>query len=107
MNPKQINARAQALKTAAFSLWELMAVLVILGILAAVMVPRLSGHQDSAKKSACYANKRNIEVEAKLWRRNNGTYPVANLSDIGANSSYLPDGLPSCPIDGTAYTIDT
>src|SRR2546421_9889047 len=87
-----------------FSLWERLAVVVILGLLAAVMVPRLSGHQDSAKKSACYANKRNIEVEAKLWRRNNGTYPLANLSDTGANATYLPDGLPVCPVDGTAYT---
>jgi general secretion pathway protein G len=91
----------------AFSLMELMAVLVILGILAAVMVPRLSGSQDSAKKSGCYANKGDIELQVKLWKRNKSTYPAANLSDIGADTAYFPGGLPVCPVDGTSYTINT
>ena len=103
LNEKLV-ARTQ---TAAFSLMEIMAAIVILGILAAVMVPRLAGHQDKAKRSACYANKGDIELQAKLWRRNNGTYPLANLSDIGASTTYFPGALPVCPLDGTAYTIDT
>jgi prepilin-type N-terminal cleavage/methylation domain-containing protein len=90
-----------------FSLMEVLAAIVILGILAAVIVPRLNGHQDTAKKAACYANKGDIELQSKLWRRNNGTYPLANLSDVGASTTYFPSGLPVCPVDGTAYTIDT
>ena len=43
----------------------------------------------------------------KLWKRNNGSYPAANLSDIGADTTYFPSGLPVCPVDGTAYTINT
>jgi len=86
---------------------EIMAVLVILGILAAVMVPRLSGHQDSAKKASCYANKGDIELQVKLWKRNKSTYPAANLGDIGADTAYLPGGLPVCPVDGSSYTINT
>jgi general secretion pathway protein G len=93
--------------TSAFSLMELMAVLLILGILAAVIVPRMSAHQDKGNKSACYANKGDLELQIKLWKRNKGTYPAANLSDIGADTSYLPGGLPLCPVDGTAYTINT
>jgi len=91
----------------AFSLMEIMAAAVILGILAAVIVPRLTSHQDNAKKSACYANKGDIELQAKLWRRNTGSYPAANLSDVGANITYFPGALPTCPVDGTSYTIDT
>jgi len=91
----------------AFSLMEIMAVLAILGILAAVMVPRMSAHQDKGKKSGCYANKGDIELQVKLWKRNKSSYPVANLSDIGADVSYFPGSLPVCPVDGTAYTIDT
>ena len=86
---------------------EVMAAVVILGILAAVIVPRLSNHQDTAKKSACYANKGDIELQVKLWKRNNGSYPQANLSDIGPSTAYFPSGLPTCPVDGTSYTIDT
>src|SRR5262249_6928431 len=102
MNRKQSNLRL----TAAFSLMEVMAVLVILGLVAAVIVPGLSAYQVSAKKSACYANKGDIELQVKLWKRNKSTYPAANLSDIGADTSYLPGGLPVCPVDGTAYTIN-
>jgi type II secretory pathway pseudopilin PulG len=86
---------------------ELIAVLVILGILAAVIVPRLLTHQENGKKSACYANKGDIELQVKLWKRNKSSYPAANLSDIGADTSYFPDGLPVCPVDGTSYTINT
>jgi prepilin-type N-terminal cleavage/methylation domain-containing protein len=91
----------------AFSLWELMAVVTILGVLAAVIVPRVLGHQDDAKQAACFVNQGDIEMQVKLWRRNNGSYPAANLSDIGVNTTYFPEGLPVCPVDGTAYTIDT
>jgi prepilin-type N-terminal cleavage/methylation domain-containing protein len=91
----------------AFSLMEIMAALVILGILAAVIVPRLAAPQDASKKSACYANKVDIELQVKLWKRNKSSYPAANLSDIGVDVSYFPGSLPVCPVDGTAYTIDT
>jgi prepilin-type N-terminal cleavage/methylation domain-containing protein len=95
------------MKRRAFSLVELMAVVAILGVLAALIVPRVLGHHDSAKRSACLANQAEIELQVKLWRRNTGAYPAANLSNIGANISYFPEGLPTCPVDGSAYTIDT
>src|SRR4051812_29298999 len=106
MTQRKPGARSHALRSA-FSLMEMLAAAAILGILAAVIVPRLVNHQDSAKKSACYANKGDIELQAKLWRRNRGTYPAANLSDIGPDTSYFPGGLPTCPVDGTSYTFDT
>ena len=86
---------------------ELMAVVVILAIVAAYIVPRVASLQHHGQRNACYANQGEIELQVKLWRRNNGTYPLANLSDIGANTTYFPQGLPICPVDGTAYTIDT
>jgi prepilin-type N-terminal cleavage/methylation domain-containing protein len=91
----------------AFSLMELMAVLAVLAFLAAVIVPRAVAPNDTAKKNACYTYKRDIELQAKLWRRNNGAYPASNLSTIGADTNYFPSGLPACPVDGSAYTIDT
>ena len=27
--------------------------------------------------------------------------------DIGANIEYFPEGLPSCPVDGSSYTFDS
>jgi prepilin-type N-terminal cleavage/methylation domain-containing protein len=90
-----------------FSFMEVMAALVIVAVTAALIVPRLLGHNDSAKKSACYTNQGDIELQVKLWKRNNGSYPLANLSNIGADTNYFPSGLPVCPFDGSAYTIDT
>jgi prepilin-type N-terminal cleavage/methylation domain-containing protein len=91
----------------AFSLWELMAVVSILGVLAALIVPRVVGSHINAKRAACLVNQGEIEMQAKLWRRSNGAYPAANLADIGINTAYFPEGLPTCPVDGTTYSIDT
>jgi prepilin-type N-terminal cleavage/methylation domain-containing protein len=95
------------LKRLAFSLTELMAAVAILGILAALIVPRVLVHQANSKKAACETNQADIEVQVKLWKRNNGTYPQANLSNIGSDAAYFPSGLPVCPVDGTSYTINT
>jgi prepilin-type N-terminal cleavage/methylation domain-containing protein len=91
----------------ALSLTELMAVLGILGVLALLIVPRVVEHHDASNKTSCEANQAEIELQVKLWRRNQGAYPAANLSDIAADSDYFPSGLPACPVDGAAYTIDT
>jgi prepilin-type N-terminal cleavage/methylation domain-containing protein len=90
-----------------FSLWELIAVVTILGILAGLIVPRILGHHTNAMRASCLVNQGDIEMQVKLWRRNNGSYPAANLADIGANTAYFPEGPPTCPVDGTSYTIDT
>jgi|tagenome__1003787_1003787.scaffolds.fasta_scaffold20948231_3 prepilin-type N-terminal cleavage/methylation domain-containing protein len=107
MQPIPIRAERIRQKSPGFSLMELMAALAILGILAAVIVPGLSAHQDKAKKSTCYANKGDIELQVKLWKRNKSSYPAANLSDIGVDTTYFPGSLPVCPVDGTSYTINT
>ena len=90
-----------------FSFTEVIAVLALLGLLAAIIVPRVTGHRDEANRTACHTNRGDIELQAKLWRRNHGAYPNGNLTDIGADADYFPAGLPVCPVDGTAYTIDT
>jgi prepilin-type N-terminal cleavage/methylation domain-containing protein len=90
-----------------FTLTELMAVLALLGLLAALIVPRVVGHYHHAKRSACQVNQGEIELQVKLWRRNHGSYPAADLSNIGAAAAYFPVGLPTCPVDGSVYTIDT
>ena len=96
----------EAMYRRAFSLVELLAVLAILSVLAALIVPRVVGHQDSANRAACLANQAEIELQAKLWLRDNGVYPTASLSNIAASTMYFPQGVPSCPVDGSAYTID-
>jgi len=91
----------------AFSLVELMAAVVILAIVAAYVIPRVGDYITTANKNACWTNRGDVELQVKLWQRNYGAYPQANLGDIGADTNYFPEGLPTCPVDGTSYTIDT
>jgi prepilin-type N-terminal cleavage/methylation domain-containing protein len=90
-----------------FSLMELTAVVAIVGVLAMLVIPRLSQHQADAKKSSCQNIQGEIELQVRLWKRNIGSYPAANLSNIGADAAYFPVGVSACPVDSTSYTIDT
>ena len=99
--------RAFLHRTAAFSLVELLAVVGILGILAVIILPRVSSHLSEGNREACFMQRAEIEAQVQLWRRDEGTLPAAGLSDIAADSQYFPEGLPVCPVDGSAYTIDT
>jgi type II secretory pathway pseudopilin PulG len=87
-------------------LLEVLAVVTLMGILALIVIPRFSDHAGQAKGNACAVNKGNIEVQAQLWFRNTGNWPAADLSDIRTNRAYFPAGLPSCPMDGSAYGFD-
>jgi prepilin-type N-terminal cleavage/methylation domain-containing protein len=107
MLSKQLLLPRKQVARRAFSLTELLAVLAILGVLAALVVPRVIGHHDSSKRAACYGQQGEIELQVKLWRRNQGGNPAANLSNIAADPNYFPTGLPTCPVDGAPYTINT
>lgn len=89
------------------SLAEMLAAAAIVGIVALVVVPRLAGGSGTAKRSACHARRGNIEMQAQLWYRNKGGWPLASLGDIGADVNYFPEGLKTCPVDGSTYTLDT
>jgi general secretion pathway protein G len=91
----------------ALSLVELIAVVAVLGLLAALIFPRIAGQGQVSKSAACQAQKGDIEIQAELWMHNTGSWPAGDLSDIGTNGAYFPEGLPTCPVDGTAYTINT
>lgn len=89
-----------------FSLLEILVVITIIGILAGVVLPRLASKSTDSKAATCDVNKGNIEIQAQLWFRNSGTWPAADLSDIGADADYFPDGLPACPFDDSSYQFD-
>jgi general secretion pathway protein G len=93
-------------KRAGFSLMELLAVVTILGIIAAIIVPRVTVSSDTAKQKVSAHNKATINAAVERWYIEKGTWPAANLSDIGADTTFFPDGIPTNPIDSSAYTLD-
>ncbi len=90
-----------------FTLIEILAVVVILGILASVVVPRVLASSATAKINACYQNKAVVNTAVEKYYFDTGTWPVAALTDIGADVNSFPDGIPVCPVDSTAYALDT
>jgi general secretion pathway protein G len=91
---------------AAFSLMELIAVVTILGILAAIIVPRVVGSNDNAKDKCCLHNRAEINITVEQFYLHNGYWPANNLSDIATDPNFFPDGLPTCPVSGQSYRLD-
>ncbi|MDX1962083.1 MAG: type II secretion system protein [Pirellulales bacterium] len=89
-----------------FSLLELLAVITILGIIAVVVVPRISTSSARAKSEADKQNRSEINSAVERWYFEKGTWPANNLSDIGADINYFPSGIPTNPVNGKAYTLD-
>lgn len=94
-------------KTSGFSLLELLAVVTILGIIAAIIIPRVSISSDTAKERVSEHHKATINAAVERYYVDNSTWPAADLSDIGADPNYFPDGLPTNPVDGSAYSLNT
>ena len=93
-------------KRSGFSLMELFAVVTILGIIAAIIVPRVAVSSDTAKQKVNSHNKATINSAVERWYVEKGTWPAVNLSDIGADTNYFPDGVPVNPTNGAAYTLN-
>ncbi len=72
-----MNARPPRRRSAAgFTLIEILVVITILGILAALVVPRLVGRTDEARAVAAKQDIAAIMQALKLYRLDNGRYPT-------------------------------
>lgn len=87
-----------------FTLVELLVVVLILGALAAIAIPRISQSAEAAKINACKTNVDLINSQIELYYATAGEWPK-NLNDLAKDSEYFPDGLPECPL-GTEYKYD-
>ena len=93
-------------KRTGFSLMELLAVVTILGIIAAIIVPRVTVSSDTAKAKVNAHNKATINAAVERFYIENGSWPANDLSDIGADVDYFPDGVPVNPVTNGAYSLN-
>ncbi len=92
-----------------FTLIEIMVVVVILGILAAIVVPRLLSRPDEAKVTKAKVDMKSIEESLGLFKLDNGFYPsteqglkaLVNKPETGRiPAKYSVDGyLKKVPVD--------
>ena len=93
-------------KRAGFSLMELLAVVTILGHHRGDHRPARSGVQRHCQGQGQRHNKATINAAVERWYIEKATWPANNLSDIGADLNYFPDGIPVNPTNNTAYTLN-
>ncbi|MBD3369669.1 prepilin-type N-terminal cleavage/methylation domain-containing protein [Candidatus Fermentibacteria bacterium] len=97
-----------------FTLIELMIVVVIIGILAAIAIPKFSNVQEQAKKVSCQGNMRTLATAEQMYYSEYNTY--GTLAQIDASMQENAAEL-RCPEDtnlgsysvtdgGDSYRID-
>jgi general secretion pathway protein G len=104
--PKYYNRRS------AFTLVEMLLVLVILAVLAAIVIPKFSGRSQQAKETAAQSQISSIEIALDSYEVDTGAYPqggggLSALVDQPSNvqnwkGPYLKKGVPLDPW-GNAY----
>lgn len=81
-----------------------MVVVLILGALAFVAIPRIGESTTSANTNACEANIATLNRQMELYKARTGSWPL-NYNLFSNDTDYFPDGPPECPY-GTAYKLD-
>lgn len=74
-----------------FTLIEVMVVVVILGILAAIVVPRIMDRPDEARKVKAQQDIRALEAALNLYRLDNYTYPTTDQGLEALAQKPVPD----------------
>ena len=97
-----------------FTLIEIMVVIVILALLAAVVVPRIVGRTDEARRTTAAVQIRNIESALHLFKLDSGFYPsteqgleaLVTKPTIGQIPQRWREGgyLPKVPKDPWGFT---
>ena len=77
----------------AFSLMELMVVIIILGLLAAFVLPNLTGQSDKAKDNLVCIQMKSVAQTIKMFKLDNSTYPQTEEGlNLLVEKNYFEDG---------------
>ncbi|HIF03390.1 MAG TPA: type II secretion system protein GspG [Nitrospinaceae bacterium] len=102
MNRYPTNLRIKKYSQSGFTLIELLVVMVIIGLLAALVVPKFFGHVDKAMQQDAQAQIELLGQALDLYRLENHKYPTTD-EGLEKISSYLKKEVPKDPW-GNNYT---
>jgi general secretion pathway protein G len=97
---KHLSSFASRVRQAGFTLIELMVVLVIIGVLAALIVPNVLERADDARATAAKTDVNNLIQALKLYRLDNQRYPT---SEQGLQALMTKPNSPPVPPNWKPY----
>ncbi|MGE5416845.1 MAG: competence type IV pilus major pilin ComGC [Acidobacteriota bacterium] len=86
-----------------FTIIELMAVMVILGVIAAIVVPKYAGAMEKSKQKACTNNINMLNHAVELYQEIEGTDP-GNQQAL-KDERYI-NKIVYCPVDSDEYVFN-
>ena len=104
---KHLHTRLRRAAQAGFTLIELMVVLVIIGVLAALIVPNVLDRADDARATAAKTDVNNLMQALKLYQLDNQRYPTGEqgLQALVAKPRPAPRPPTGSPISKSCPTI--
>jgi general secretion pathway protein G len=95
------------MKKKGFTLVEIILVVTILGILAALVLPTFQGNITTAKESASKSNLMTIRAQIELYKLQHNGYPPGYVNGAGAPVAMVPLQLTATTTDKGAVSPST
>ena len=97
-------------RKAGFTLVEIMIVVAIIGLLAAIAIPNFIKARATSQQNACINNLKQISGAIDEWALETGQSTGASVSGVSVVSAYIKmnanNSVPTCPAGGS-YTTTT